>query len=212
MDGSPMKKLAAELRNQIYELAISHPAAIHLRQDPSGSALAIAQPADKRHRVTLSLQATCKQFRDECTTMFYPLNDFVITTHPAATKGDRTHYLLAMQDFVASIGLENAKMARSLSFKVTRGTAQYVSSSTIGPAITQLYPWCKSVGLPLKVEIFEEISAKLDMLDLRASCAVMLREMEGFAGAQRQLFAWPSSGCAVALSLNEEGMYASGEE
>ncbi|KAI7260660.1 hypothetical protein KC343_g2403 [Hortaea werneckii] len=79
MDNSPLSKLAAETRNQIYELVLCPPGGIQIGivGDTTGAATTkLVHPPPKQK--ICSLVATCKAIRNECRSMLYGANVFSI--------------------------------------------------------------------------------------------------------------------------------------
>lgn len=88
MESSPFRKLAPELRNQIYHLALQQPGDIHVdvglivrgtsrSQSSFRSSGVRARP---RLKHALALSRVCRTMRSECAKIFYRLNTFVL--HP----------------------------------------------------------------------------------------------------------------------------------
>ncbi|KAK5122088.1 hypothetical protein LTR85_004334 [Meristemomyces frigidus] len=82
MEASPLKKLPAELRNRIYEMALQHEDAIIIRTDGAFDELSASG-------LPLALTATCREIRNDTLKMFYANNAFHFhTTLPNyATSG-----------------------------------------------------------------------------------------------------------------------------
>ena len=74
MDASPLAKLSAEVRNMIYERALSVPFPFVLEADESCKKF---HGGSERTNFN-ALTKTCRQIRFETTQMFYALNDFAI--------------------------------------------------------------------------------------------------------------------------------------
>ena len=80
MDHSPFSKLPAELRNNIYELAIREPGAVAISVENGyiGKRAFQARPVGYGAR-RLALTMTCQEIRNETTAMYYNINSFSIT-------------------------------------------------------------------------------------------------------------------------------------
>lgn len=75
MDASPLNKLPAELRNNIYELALHNPGGIDI--DVMFANKIITAQASQQ---LLALTETCKQIRQESLPLFYATNTFSFAT------------------------------------------------------------------------------------------------------------------------------------
>lgn len=107
MDESPLAKLPPELRNLIYEYALTadRPYSISVRS-------ASLVPKSHRDRGVLSLTHTCKTIRTESTPLFYALNEFVYRSSDAFRyEGWLFPQLL---DFRRAIGEVNALAIRTV--------------------------------------------------------------------------------------------------
>ncbi|KAK5746005.1 hypothetical protein LTR17_001135 [Elasticomyces elasticus] len=113
MDGSPLQRIPAELRVQIYEWVLK-------QQTP----VFVANEAQRRIRYgsrlpanTLAITQTCKEMRREIAQLFFTCNDFSVTG-PQVTAYRRVegakcgHHPLS--DLVATIGPANAGMVHGV--------------------------------------------------------------------------------------------------
>ncbi|KAK5124198.1 hypothetical protein LTR85_001901 [Meristemomyces frigidus] len=110
MDKSSFGKLAPELRNRIYELALSSADPFHLYMSRTHSRL--QQQPKTAQRYPLALAATCRAIRAEATALFYGSNTFIFRACPMLSDSD--HQLL--QDFRSQIGEANATALRTVVF------------------------------------------------------------------------------------------------
>ncbi|KAI7346896.1 hypothetical protein KC320_g7571 [Hortaea werneckii] len=77
MDNSPFSKLAAETRNQIYELVLCPPGGIQIGLvDGTVAAVKLVHPPLEQK--ICSLLATCREIREECRPMLYGANFFQV--------------------------------------------------------------------------------------------------------------------------------------
>ncbi|KAI7322843.1 hypothetical protein KC315_g8693 [Hortaea werneckii] len=77
MDNSPFSKLAAETRNQIYELVLCPPGGIQIGLvDGIAAAVKLVHPPPEQG--ICSLLATCREIREECRPMLYGANFFQV--------------------------------------------------------------------------------------------------------------------------------------
>jgi hypothetical protein len=75
MDNSPLKGLPAEIRNNIYELALTQDGPVMLgKEDSSWSWRRISDTKTQ----PLALTKTCKAIHSECTQLFYSINTFIL--------------------------------------------------------------------------------------------------------------------------------------
>lgn len=96
MDKSPLNKLSAELRNQIYEFALQ-------KFDPIEIEIIAAAPHSRRSsvhsnqdtRACMALTKTCKQIHKESTGIFYSVNTFrVLANMLAGERWDRVKHVI----------------------------------------------------------------------------------------------------------------------
>ncbi|KAI7379779.1 hypothetical protein KC336_g19118 [Hortaea werneckii] len=77
MENSPFSKLAAETRNQIYELVLCPPGGIQIGLvDGIAAAVKLVHPPPEQR--ICSLLATCREIREECRPMLYGANFFQV--------------------------------------------------------------------------------------------------------------------------------------
>ncbi|KAI6880257.1 hypothetical protein KC360_g2518 [Hortaea werneckii] len=77
MENSPFSKLAAETRNQIYELVLCPPGGIQIGLvDGIAAAVKLVHPPPEQR--ICSLLATCRDIREECRPMLYGANFFQV--------------------------------------------------------------------------------------------------------------------------------------
>ncbi|KAK5743994.1 hypothetical protein LTR17_002332 [Elasticomyces elasticus] len=195
----PLLRLPPELRNPIYELAYNHDGPIELHWDLSRNVLFVAEHPDERASIGLSLlgrslSATCKITHQESEAMFYPTNDFrVIIPDSGRNRSlDGDIALLAMRALVLAVGgLENAHAARSLCFEVI-GRCSLMTSTSCAPVLSQLNIWCNrpDIDLRLQVVVGRDITNKIAMQDVRASCDEVLRELQEQAASSGRMTGW----------------------
>ncbi|KAK4965487.1 hypothetical protein LTR42_012243 [Elasticomyces elasticus] len=123
MENSPLKKLPAELRNSIYELALwqSGGISIGLIQTPQGFRWRSKAPA---------LPSVCRQLRRETVEMFYSINRFTIRTkfieayegYHAGTEEDDIVItrVIDVARCLRAIGHERVKRAQGVSLHIGR--------------------------------------------------------------------------------------------
>ena len=110
MENSPLAKLAPELRNRIYEFAVSESEPIHVhRCDPYLKPwFKVSSPPNGTPPQRFAPSAICKQIRAECTQcMFFNNNDFRFW-----------HRLSVLDRFLATIGELNSHDIRSVTIDV----------------------------------------------------------------------------------------------
>ncbi|EME79161.1 uncharacterized protein MYCFIDRAFT_79718 [Pseudocercospora fijiensis CIRAD86] len=112
MDSSPLAKLSAELRNEIYELALSFEDTITVTGTSASSDLecSIGHPT--------ALIQTCRQIRSEATRMFYANNTFHIGGSGSSDSVEVTDAFSVLQRFSHTIGLHNSKAIKRISVEV----------------------------------------------------------------------------------------------
>ncbi|KAK3620630.1 hypothetical protein LTR56_023289 [Elasticomyces elasticus] len=123
MENSPLKKLPAELRNSIYELALwqSGGVSIGMIQTPQGFRWRSKAPA---------LPSVCRQLRRETVEMFYSINRFTIRTkfieayegYHADTEEDDIMMtrVIDVARCLRAIGHERVKRAQGVSLHIGR--------------------------------------------------------------------------------------------
>ncbi|KAK4539388.1 hypothetical protein LTR36_010989 [Oleoguttula mirabilis] len=116
MDASPLQRLAPELRNRIWELALTQadPVKVHGKNGRN-----VAEPGALAITTTdshpLALRQTCRQISSECGRLFYIHNSF---TFPATffdhLAGSKTPVCQPLSALAAIIGAENAAVIRAV--------------------------------------------------------------------------------------------------
>ncbi|WPB01636.1 uncharacterized protein RHO25_006266 [Cercospora beticola] len=114
MDASPLGALAAELRNMIWELAVTHDDHILVAPRSCGNNTEHKASSTRNEHVTAML-AVCKQMRSECSALFYSLNTFEVRT--GCHNWRDTSSITAK--FYKSIGHQNRQNVRSMYFSIT---------------------------------------------------------------------------------------------
>ncbi|KAF2483058.1 hypothetical protein BDY17DRAFT_323822 [Neohortaea acidophila] len=129
---SPLAKLPPELRNLIFEYAVTQLAPIFVEdKDYHNPDRRISLRATPRCRPT-ALTQTCKQIRDEAEPLLYACNDFVIRLPRLPTSNDQPPGARAakrlkhtMLNFVYSLHPANSPFLRYL--RIELPTADYVN-------------------------------------------------------------------------------------
>lgn len=114
MDASPLGALAAELRNMIWELAITHDGHVLVAPQSCGNSTEYKAPSLRNKHVTAMI-SVCKQMRSECSALFYSLNTFEVRTG----CHDWRDTLAITAKFYKSIGGQNGQMVRNMFFSIT---------------------------------------------------------------------------------------------
>lgn len=109
MNNSPLNRLAAELRNQIYELVLTAPGPISCRFQ--GKDQAWVCDLKYKYGNLLAITQTCKEIHNECHEMVYALNTFEVQTSPA-------YFRYNMNQFRPFVGAPSAALVRSLVFDI----------------------------------------------------------------------------------------------
>ncbi|CAK1363763.1 unnamed protein product [Cercospora beticola] len=195
MDDSPLGKLAAELRNKIFEYVLIHddPIYMAMKYDARG------RPNEMRilnrafNSRPLSLLAVCRQARDECTEMFFANNHFKIGP--------------------ATIDRDNAESATSLDWflnMIDDVGKSYVRHITVG--IVSVFPRRPTLGA-MRHCLFKQLrSIEERARDQRGSwnphtrveCFLGLKESpngEQMAVTLRDMSDWRASRNSAALAL-----------
>ena len=109
MDDSPLGKLPPELRNRIYTFAMSEGKTITFAPQSANMKQTMLKPIAPEHQPPqgLSLAATCRQMRQECSALFYASNDFAII-----------HDVETLKSFTKVIGRNNTRALRSVTVKM----------------------------------------------------------------------------------------------
>jgi len=125
MDNSPLAKLPAELRNYIYELALTCDTPCRVR-----SVGLNPQLLSPEQRQPLGLTATCKAIRAEPTKLFYANNSFVFTNGDSdcAFHRDQVQWF---QIFAGKVGKANASVLQSVTIDVGRFDIVYAGTRSL---------------------------------------------------------------------------------
>ncbi|KAK5713802.1 hypothetical protein LTR17_017486 [Elasticomyces elasticus] len=160
MDGSPLQRIPAELRLDIYERVLK-------QQTP----VFVANEAQRRMRYgsrlpanTLAITQTCKEVRREIAQLFFTCNDFSITG-PQVTAYRRVEGAKCGQhplsDLVATIGLANAGMVH--------GVEVMLGEVLAGPTMRgKFLLWGAEIGSYL-TRLLEEVPDALSNSEIVAS-------------------------------------------
>jgi len=115
-------RLSAEIRNQIYELALHQNDPINVRRKSESRTRVPPPPLRLEHEVShpMALTTTCRQIRAECVQLFYATNTFAINCgwsnchgkKRQCERGDK-----ALGDFLHQIGPSNTSALRAILFK-----------------------------------------------------------------------------------------------
>lgn len=105
MESSPLVRLPAELRNQIFADALQAPG--HIRLCFSYERPHDAENTQDHRSNRLSLTLTCKQIREESCLLFFAANSFVFCGPPGIADA-------ALHKFLAIIGEQGAHSLRSV--------------------------------------------------------------------------------------------------
>ncbi|PPJ60796.1 hypothetical protein CBER1_02305 [Cercospora berteroae] len=114
MDASPLGALAAELRNMIWELAITHDDHVLVAPQSCGNSTEYKAPF-LRNKHAAAMLSVCKQMRSECSALFYSLNTFEVRTGCHNWRDTST----IEEKFYESIGDYNRQMTKSMHFSIT---------------------------------------------------------------------------------------------
>jgi hypothetical protein len=117
MDNSPLKGLPAEIRNNIYELALTQEGPVMLRKEDSSWSWRRIKDTKTQ---PLALTRTCKAIRSECTQLFYSINTFIMRV---GSNISQYGFRLMVHRFRAGIGAANFSALRDV--KVDFGEFSY---------------------------------------------------------------------------------------
>lgn len=192
MDDSPFSKLAPELRNQIYDLALRHDTPIAIRWLRVPDTFRLHEPTDEQ-RHPLALTATCKQARQETLKLFGAANTFTLLY-----SGLHAVYGRMLSKFWRTITPGNAKLISSITIDLCH-LPTHTRYLPLQSAINQLGKWVPKhpdfTG-ELKVrstceyteyaalQAPKRIVVEIDMRDLDASCFAALAEVSERAKLQ----------------------------
>jgi len=179
MEASPLARLPPELRNRIYEFALSQPSPLATTWQPEVKKFTAFPPLAGRPS-PLALTTTCRQVRIECLQLFYAVNDIVIgfEKHTCETK----HVCSSLETMAELIGPANTAALHSLA--VTLGKLEACSYRRLLLAVNALRSSkaAASVTAPvflraMCVHRMKVTFVRLDMQDLKASCVAVLEEV-----------------------------------
>ena len=108
MDSSSLGKLPAELRNRIYEMVLTQSEPIQLRT-VWGCRF---RPRYMQQPQLVSLFSVCRQTQQECASLFYSQNGFMV---PQTTMNGYKH---SLKSFIAAIGPRNADSLRKVTVQM----------------------------------------------------------------------------------------------
>ena len=170
MDSSPLSLLPAELRNEIYRLALTQSEGVDLEypaaQDSDDDAGCL-QSADMKHLNLTALLYTCKQINNEARALIYAYNIFIL--HKAAHAVPAT-----LACFTAQIGSDNLKLIPHLKIDIGRFTPEPPITTRLAKEIAETL-WSKRAGghlsLHFAVPLHTEghwVALELDFKDVGA--------------------------------------------
>ncbi|KAK5124197.1 hypothetical protein LTR85_001900 [Meristemomyces frigidus] len=187
MENSPFAKLAPELRNRIYELALTLPKRIVIVRRSFSPSTFRQEPANARYQ-PLALAMTCRVINEECQQLFYAANAFELR---AALHSNGT---TTLGGFCETIGGRNSAALRSVT--VDAHEVYLVDPSHIalysGRLETLVYGLLQDVGRHATCEVYltfmfrsvlardgtlEEFGVKLDMRSHKQSWDAFLEQM-----------------------------------
>lgn len=108
MEASPLGRLPAELRNEIYWLVLE-------AQDPI-QIYCVNKDFFQARRVPLAITATCRAIRSESLGIFYASNTFEL--HPELRADPEAVEVVDLCAWVRAIGIKNFKLAKSVTIDV----------------------------------------------------------------------------------------------
>ena len=118
MDASPIKKLAPELRNKIYELALYHSEGFVISVSKGTPVLKNKEGQSN----VLALSATCKAIREETLAFFFSLNCFRLQTFqlekPMEVRGKADTGKAVLKKWIDDVGERNVSHVKSLEIYV----------------------------------------------------------------------------------------------
>lgn len=125
MDSSPLNRLPAELRNEIYELALTEPYGIVLdvNNHPAAAKYVYPKTIDTKTilrcpRPAISLLSTCKQIRDEARSIYFSVNKLVLF-FCYRTATDRAYeWITHLTKWMEAVGPAQAAQLRRVEFDV----------------------------------------------------------------------------------------------
>ncbi|KAF2765370.1 hypothetical protein EJ03DRAFT_354950 [Teratosphaeria nubilosa] len=141
MDASPLQKLPAELRNDIYELVLTQNRPINLSVGKKKDEC-LAKLDYNNRRISpnfLAITTTCRTIRADTRQMFYFVNDFVVgrqgmdkipadAAMPNKIRAFTNNHMARINRFLCTIGTENATSIGSITFRLDIGIHPYDSA------------------------------------------------------------------------------------
>ena len=170
MDSSPLSLLPAELRNEIYRLALTQSEGVDLEypaaQDSDDDAGCL-QSADMKHLNLTALLYTCKQINNEARTLIYANNIFIL--HTAAHAVPAT-----LACFTAQIDSDNRKRIPHIKIDIGRFTPELLQTTGTAKEIVETL-WSKRVDSHLSLCLAgplhpdgRQVALELDFKDVSA--------------------------------------------
>ncbi|KAM3419893.1 hypothetical protein BST61_g3216 [Cercospora zeina] len=132
MDDSPLGKLAAELRNKIYEHVLIHDKPIHVNMMHDGLYRPIRMRLvdQKFNRRPTALLAVCRQTQGECTELFYANNHFRLGL--TAINRGISHNITVLGYFMSAIGVSNRYHLRHITAGIMGEPQKHQDSIEVG--------------------------------------------------------------------------------
>ncbi|KAF7195273.1 hypothetical protein HII31_03479 [Pseudocercospora fuligena] len=178
MESSPFGKLSAELRNEIYELALTFEDTLIVTETSASNGLycSVAHPT--------ALLQTSRQIRSEATKMFYANNSFHITDSDTSHEKEVTRSFSILQRFFNTIGLHNSNAIKHLSLDLVyhQQNARHTHPAAMEKVIDQIDWMCdtakfrnfESFECVLKINYsfrdrYRPVVVELDVLDFEKS-------------------------------------------
>jgi len=145
MDESPLGRLAPELRNRIYELALTQerPIIMLYTHDPRYGRGQVRQAKPSTPHL-LALPGTCKQARSEALQLLYACNAFKLRISSDGWQEDGI-YCSALQQLAGSIGRPNLRVVARLVLDIGKLTREMYDELIL--VITQGESFVSSEGL-----------------------------------------------------------------
>ena len=178
MERSPLARLPAELRNDIYELVLQAPNTIEVVFTEFGTVRA--------RNARLALTATCYAIRSETLTLYYSLNHFVLQTGYLSTvrysdwqaaSEKRANKVLA---WIRDVGLHNIVLAKDIT--VNLGCAYHAGDVLIcdsdrwGEALRVKHSLCSPFGPLMDIRRFRfQICMGVPALDEKDDLTIQVR-------------------------------------
>ncbi|KAK3720782.1 hypothetical protein LTR37_003445 [Vermiconidia calcicola] len=134
MDRSPLARLPAETRNQIYELALTIPDVITLEEDRVTGCWKRTTGHKYQAKNLLGLAEACEQLSRECTQLFFTVNTFELRIRDLDSRTCE----LKIRQFRSQIGTSNASALRLLVIRILGPGGTGIWTSGIDMAIKKL--------------------------------------------------------------------------